>query len=136
MIMVVCHLVSFIGRSLRSLKPDSNMNWIGSQTPAVIASIIFAICYTAAAVIFATLRILARTRFAQGVQEITPAMVTPIGVIGGLLIAFLAARVWSNVDHADAYVVQEANAVREMDRLADELPGPVRQAVRHGRQRM
>jgi hypothetical protein len=111
------------------------MDWIGSQTSVPMALIIYAVCYAVAALIFAVLRLLAKTRLADHLEAITPAMVTPIGVIGGLIIAFLAARVWSNLDHANVYVAQEANAVRELDRLADEMPSVVREPVRRGAHR-
>jgi hypothetical protein len=49
-------------------------------------------------------------------------MLTPLAVIAGLLIAFLASRVWSNVDRANTYIAQEASAIRESVVLADTLP--------------
>jgi Protein of unknown function (DUF4239) len=110
------------------------MNWIHAHSPGAIALIVFVICYSTAALIFGILRVLSKYRVARDIESITPAMVTPIGVIGGLLIAFLAARVWSNLDHANSYVGQEANAIRELDRLADEMPSKVREAVRQGAQ--
>ena len=76
------------------------MDWIGSQPPEVITLIAFVLCYAVAALIFGIIRFLSRMRAAEGLQAITPAMVTPIGVIGGLLIAFLAGRVWANLDNA------------------------------------
>ena len=43
-----------------------------------------------------------------------------------------AAREWSNVDHANSHVTQEANAIREAILLADALPGSLGDAVRGG----
>jgi hypothetical protein len=57
-------------------------------------------------------------------------MLTPLAVIVGLLIAFLASRVWSNLDLANSYVSQEASAIRESILLADTLPEDARTAVR------
>jgi hypothetical protein len=108
------------------------MNWIAAHSPAAIALIVFALCYSVAALIFGILRVLSKYRVARDLEAITPAMVTPIGVIGGLLIAFLAARVWSNLDRANSYVGQEANAIRELDQLAGEMPPTVGEAVRRG----
>ena len=78
------------------------MNWIDAHSTAAIVLIVFALCYSVAALIFGILRILSKYRMARDLEAITPAMVTPIGVIGGLLIAFLAARVWSNLDRANS----------------------------------
>jgi hypothetical protein len=108
------------------------MNWIAAHSPAAIALIVFALCYSVGALIFGILRVLSKYRVARDLEAITPAMVTPIGVIGGLLIAFLAARVWSNLDRANSYVGQEANAIRELNQLAGEMPSTVREAVRRG----
>ena len=57
-------------------------------------------------------------------------MLTPLAVILGLLIAFLASRVWSNLDRANAYVGQKASAIRESVLLADALQPDVRTAMR------
>ena len=108
------------------------MNWIAAHSPAAIALIVFALCYSVGALIFGVLRVLSKYRVARDLEAITPAMVTPIGVIGGLLIAFLAARVWSNLDRANSYAGQEANAIRELDQLAGEMPPTVGEAVRRG----
>ena len=57
-------------------------------------------------------------------------MLTPLAVLAGLLIAFLASRVWSNVDRANTYIAQEASAIRQSVLLADTLPEDTRTAVR------
>ncbi len=56
-------------------------------------------------------------------------MMTPLGIIIGLLIAFLASRVWLNLDHANSYVAQEASAILQSILLADALPEDTRDAV-------
>ena len=57
-------------------------------------------------------------------------MLTPLSVIAGLLIAFLASRVWSNVDHAHADLTQEANALRTVMLFSGNLPDTAQTAVR------
>ena len=73
------------------------LSWLESQETLVIALIVFAFCYLLAALIFVGVAVLARTPIARALQVTTPAMLTPLGVILGLVIAFLAARVWANV---------------------------------------
>jgi hypothetical protein len=46
------------------------------------------------------------------------------------IIAFLASRVWSNLDRANTYVAQEASAIRQSVLLSDALPEDTRMAVR------
>ena len=61
----------------------------------------------------------------------TPAMLTPLAVIGGLLIAFLATRVWNNLDRATVYVAQEATSIREAMAVVEALPSYAAVAIRH-----
>ncbi len=60
----------------------------------------------------------------------SPAIGDPLGVITGLVIAFLAARVWANVDHGQAYVAQEASWIRQAMLISSVLPPDTRDAVR------
>ena len=57
-------------------------------------------------------------------------MLTPLGVITGLVIAFLAARVWANVDHAHAYVAEEASEIRQTALLTEVLPAEIQSELR------
>lgn len=109
--------------------------WIGSQSAAVIVLLMFGLCYTLAGVIFFLTAMISRHRVAADLKSLTPVLLTPLSVIAGLLIAFLAARVWNNLDHANAYVAQEAIAINEVVLLVDTLPGPTRDAVRAGLQK-
>ena len=106
--------------------------WVESQSTMVIALLGFAFCYGLAAVIFVASRVASRWPIAKEFQAITPGAFSPLGTITGLLIAFLAVRVWTNFDHADAYIAQEASAVREAVLLADMLPADTGNAVCDG----
>jgi hypothetical protein len=104
--------------------------WIESQQPAVIALLVFGICYVLAAIVFLAAAVVSRRPIAAALKATTPVMLTPLGLITGLVIAFLASRVWSNVDHANTHVAQEASAIRQTVLLADQLPEDGRNAVR------
>jgi hypothetical protein len=103
--------------------------WLESQSIPVITVVVFAACYALAAVIFAAGVLISRWPVGTELKATTPVMMTPIGIITGLLIAFLASRVWTNLDHARNYVAQEASAIRETALLADHLPDDTRTAV-------
>ncbi len=103
--------------------------WIESQPAWVIALLVFGFCYALAAIVLAAAIAVEGRRIAGALNATTPTMLTPISVIAGLLIAFLAARVWANLDRANTLVVQEASAIRESALLADALPGDTRTAV-------
>jgi hypothetical protein len=59
-------------------------------------------------------------------------LLTPLGVILGLLLVFLSSRVWTNVDRANMAASQEATEIQELRRLADELPPAVADPIRDG----
>jgi hypothetical protein len=106
------------------------MVWIESQSILVIAIAVFTLCYALAAVIFLLVIALSRRRIGVELKATTPVMLTPLGIISGLVIAFLASHVWANLDRATAFVAQEASAVRETVLLVDKLPAPVRGETR------
>jgi hypothetical protein len=104
--------------------------WLESQPTPVIALLVFALCYLLAAIVFFAVATISRRPIAQQLSATTPVMLTPLAVIAALLIAFLASRVWSNVDRANTYIAQEASAIRQSVLLADTLPDDTRTAVR------
>ena len=74
--------------------------WIEEQSTAGIAVIILLLTYVFAAIVFAVVTILSRRGVAEELKSISPVTLTPLAVILGLMLAFLAARVWENVGHA------------------------------------
>ena len=95
----------------------------------MIVLLVFAICYVLAAIVFFAVKTISRRPIAEQLNATTPVMLTPLAVIAGL-IAFLASRVWSNLDRATTYVAQEASAIRQSVLLSDALPDDTRTAVR------
>ena len=104
--------------------------WIESQQTLVIALIVFAFCYLLAALVLFGLTVLSRSAIGGALHVTTPAMLTPMAVILGLVIAFLATRVWGNLDHAQGYVVEEASGIRDAILISSVLPSDTRDAVR------
>jgi hypothetical protein len=103
--------------------------WIESQTTWAIVILGFALSYALALVVFAAAIMASRRRFATELKATTPVMLTPLSVIAGLLIAFLASRVWSNLDRAHTLVAQEASAIRESVILGGAFPAGTRAAL-------
>jgi hypothetical protein len=104
--------------------------WLETQETLVIVLTVFAFCYLLAAVILIGLAVLSRSPIAGALNVTTPAMLTPMAVILGLVIAFLATRVWGNLDHAQAYVVEEASGIRQATLISSVLPSDTRDALR------
>src|ERR1700761_5844775 len=108
------------------------ISWLESQPVPVIVVLGYSICFSMAAAIFIAGWILSHTRLADDLAHITPSLLAPLGVILGLLLVFLSSRVWTNVDRAIIAASQEATAVQELRRVADELPPAVADPVRNG----
>jgi hypothetical protein len=108
------------------------LSLLEAQDTLVIALVVFGFCYLVAIVMLVIGGLLSGHRIAGKVNATTPAMLTPLGVIAGLLIAFLSARVWSNVDRAQAFVAQEANQIREAVLLSESLPGDRKVTIHEG----
>jgi hypothetical protein len=68
----------------------------------------------------------------QELGTITPGVLSPLSAILGIMIAFLAARVWANVDRAEEYVTQEISALRQAALVVKSLPPDVRDRFRGG----
>ena len=104
--------------------------WIESQSTAIIALIVFGAAYVSAALIFCVAALLSRRPIGKVLQSVTPGILSPLGTILGILIAFLAVRVWTNLDHAQEHIGREVSALREVVMLVDSLPVDVRARVR------
>ena len=96
--------------------------WIESHSSTTITLITFGLSYASAAVIFAFSRAVAPHRFAAALKATTPVMLTPLAVLIGLVIAFVASRIWINYDHAYALVRDEARAIQATLSLGEKLP--------------
>jgi Protein of unknown function (DUF4239) len=104
--------------------------WVESQSTSVIALIVFSATYLSAALIFCVASVVSRRPVAKELQAITPGILSPLGTILGILIAFLAVRVWTNLDHAQEYVDREVTALRQVIMLGDSLSGDAKARVR------
>jgi hypothetical protein len=93
--------------------------WIESQSTPAIIGIVFCLCYAFAAAVFGFAAALSRRHIAEQLKTISPVTLTPLAVILGLLIVFLAARVWENVGRANEYIGQEAGALSKVMLLAN-----------------
>jgi hypothetical protein len=123
-----------VGTDEARLEPGAVMiSRLESQPVPVTVELGYMLCFSMAAAIFIVGWLLSRTKFGEDLSFITPTLLTPLGVILGLLLVFLSSRVWTNVDRASIAASQEATAVQELRRVADELPpaaaDPIRDSV-------
>jgi hypothetical protein len=108
---------------------DHLLLWIETQPAIVIALITFGVCYSCAAIVFVIARVLVSKRIANELKATTPVMLTPLSVLTGLVIAFVASRIWTNFDHARGIVRDEARNIEEIVTLAKRLPQNVQAEV-------
>ena len=97
-------------------------NWLHNLSIIWMAAVIFGVCYLLAAIVFLSVSSLARRPIGATFREFSPGMLSPLGVIFGLLVAFIAAQVWGDVEHARVAVDREASALRSVVLLASAFP--------------
>jgi hypothetical protein len=90
---------------------------------ALMTLAIFAATYVVAAGIYWAVTRLAMGDRARAFKALSPGMLPPLGIIFGLLVAFVAAQVWSDFDRARVAVASEASALRGVVLLASNFPG-------------
>ncbi len=85
--------------------------------------VIFLATYLITGAIYWMVVTLAVGERARAFKTISPGMLPPLGIIFGLLVAFVAAQVWSDLAAAGTAVTREASALRGVVLLADSFPG-------------
>jgi hypothetical protein len=88
-----------------------------------MAILIFGTTFLVAGVIHRVVQSLAVGERARALKAVSPGLLPPLGIIFGLLVAFLAAQVWGDLDRARTAVNQEASALRAVVILSDAFPG-------------
>jgi hypothetical protein len=88
-----------------------------------MALVVLGATYLMAAAIYSLVMALARGERARAFKGVSAGMLPPLGIIFGLLVAFVAAQVWSDLDRATAAVTREASALRAVVLLSTTFPG-------------
>src|ERR1700737_1688239 len=98
-------------------------DWLHNLPVPWMALVVFGFTYLLAAAIHLGVAVLARGERTKQLTAISPGMLAPLGIIFGLFVAFTAAQVWSDNDHAGAAVSREASALRSVMVLAGSFAG-------------
>ena len=88
-------------------------DWLLNLPIAWMALIIFAAAYVIAVCVYLVVVRLAVGDRARTFKAFSPGMLSPLGVIFGLLVGFVAAQVWNDFDRAKLAVATEASAHSE-----------------------
>ena len=99
------------------------IDWLHNLPLGWMALVVFVVTYLVAAGIYWLVMTLAVGERGRAFKAISPGMLPPLGIIFGLLVAFIAAQVWGDLDRAHAAVNREASALRAIVLLATSFPG-------------
>jgi hypothetical protein len=97
-------------------------DWIHALPVGWMAAVVVGGTYLGAAAIHALVMALAVGDRARAFKGISPGLLPPLGIIFGLLVAFVAAQVWGDVDRANTAVNREASALRAVVLLSASFP--------------
>jgi hypothetical protein len=106
-------------------------DWLHSLPVMGMAAVIFAATYLATFAIYWIVLRLAVGDRVKGFKAVSPGLLPPLGIIFGLLVAFLASQAWGDVERASTAVNREASALRGVILLADAFPAESRDRL-HG----
>jgi Protein of unknown function (DUF4239) len=105
-------------------------DWIHALPVGWMAVVVFGGTYLGAAAIYLLVISLAVGERARAFKGVSPGLLPPLGIIFGLLVAFVAAEVWGDVDRAHTAVNREASALRSVVLLSASFPGPAEARLR------
>lgn len=96
--------------------------WFYHLSVAWMAVVVFAATALVGGAIHTAVTMLATGDRARAFKALSPVLLTPLAVIFGLIVAFLASQVWLDVERANNAVIREANALRTVVVLAAYYP--------------
>jgi hypothetical protein len=109
---------------------DSMSDWLHNLPVWQMALVVFGITYLAASGILAIILALAKGERSRAFKQVSPGLLSPLGVIFGLMVVFSVAEVWSDIDRAKMAVNREASAIRMVELLAATFPGEPEAQIR------
>ena len=104
-------------------KGKTMSDWLHNLPLFWMALVIFGFTYLVAAAIYLIVTWLAVGDRARSFKAVSPGVLSPLGVMIGLFVVFIAAQVWGDTDRANAAVNREASALRSIIILASAFPG-------------
>jgi hypothetical protein len=105
-------------------------DWLHNLPVIGLVVVVFGTTYLVAVAICAAVIGLAIGERGRAFKGVSPGMLSPLGVLFALFIAFTASQVWNDNDRASIAVNQEASALRAVLVLAAAFPGEHDAALR------
>jgi hypothetical protein len=97
--------------------------WLHNLPLPWMAVVVFGATYLVAGSIHLVAGALAVGDRTRAFKAISPGMLSPLGILFGLFVAFTAAQVWNDTDRANMAVNREASSLRSVLVLATIFPG-------------
>ena len=97
--------------------------WLHTLPVVWMTLIVFGATYLVAFILHQGVAAVSTGAAGRSFKALSPGMLPPLGIIFGLFVAFTAAQVWNDNDHANAAVNREASALRSVVVLASSFPG-------------
>jgi len=98
-------------------------NWLHNLPVVWMAIVVFGFTYVMAVVIYGVVMALAVGERPRSFKIVSAGMISPLGIIFGLFVAFTAAQVWNDNAQANAAIDREASALRAIVIMAGTFPG-------------
>lgn len=96
--------------------------WLSNLSLVAMTLAVFGVAYFLAAAIFVVVMRLATGERADAFKALSPAMLSPLGGVFGLLLVFSADPVWKNYGEAKQHIGAEATSLRDALILSKGLP--------------
>ena len=98
-------------------------DWLHNLPVMWMGLVVFSLTYLFTVLVHTLVGMLAIGERLRAFKAVSAGMLSPLGVLFGLFVAFTAAQVWSDNDRANAAVNREASALKSVLVLAASFPG-------------
>jgi hypothetical protein len=105
------------------------INWLLSLPTVWLVVVVLAGTYSVAALIYVLALGLSGRGRLRTLTSLSPGVLSPLGVVFGLIVAFLASGIWTNANTAQTAVNTEASGMRTAVLLSDAFPPSTRREI-------
>ena len=97
-------------------------DWLHNLPVFWMSLLVFGFTYLVTAAIYGVVSVFAVGERARSFKAISPGLLSPLGIIFALFVAFTASQVWTDTEKAKAEIDREASALRTVVILANTFP--------------